>query len=112
MGNTSSVAAPHNVYRCKGENRWCAIAVATEEEWRGLKKALGNPTWAEDKKFAALSGRLQNKDELDRLMTGWTQKYTAEEVMSLLQKNGVAAGIVQDAADLAKDPQLKARGFL
>jgi crotonobetainyl-CoA:carnitine CoA-transferase CaiB-like acyl-CoA transferase len=111
MGNTSSVAAPYNVYRCKGENRWCAIVVSTEEEWRGLKKAMANPVWAEDKKFAALSGRLQNKDELDRLITGWSQKHTAEEVLSLLQKNGVAVGIVQNAADLAKDPQLKTRGF-
>lgn len=111
VGNSSPVAAPHNVYRCKGKDRWCAISVFTEEEWLGLKKALGNPAWVEDKKFTALSGRLQNKDELDRLITGWTQEYTAEEVMSRLQKNGVAVGIVQDAADLSKDPQLKARGF-
>jgi benzylsuccinate CoA-transferase BbsF subunit len=111
MGNESPVVAPHNVYRCKGEGRWCAITVFTEEEWRGLKKAIRNPAWTGDNKFAGLSGRLQNRDELDRLITDWTQEHTAEEVMSLLQKNGVAAGIVQDAADLAKDPQLKARGF-
>ena len=111
MGNSSSAAAPHNVYRCKGENRWCAITVFTGEEWLGLKKALGNPAWAEDKKFAAPSGRLQNRDALDVLITNWTQQHTTGEVMSLLQKNGVAAGIVQDAANLAKDPRLKARGF-
>jgi crotonobetainyl-CoA:carnitine CoA-transferase CaiB-like acyl-CoA transferase len=110
MGNSSSLAAPHNVYRCK-DNRWCAVAVFTEEEWWGLKKAMGNPTWAEDNKFTALSGRLECRDELDKLITVWTQKHTAEEVMSLLQKNGVAAGVVQDAADLAKDPQLRARRF-
>ncbi len=111
MGNDSLIAAPHNVYRCKGDNKWCAIAVFTEGEWWGLKQALGNPAWAEDKKFATLSSRRENRDELDRLISDWTQKHTAEEVMSLLQKNGVAAGIVQDASDLAQDPQLKARGF-
>ena len=31
--------------------------------------------------------------------------------MALLQKEGVAAGAVQDARDLANDPQLRARGF-
>jgi len=111
VGNDSLIAAPHNVYRCKGKNRWCAIAVFTEEEWRGLKQALGNPSWAEDGKFATVSGRRKNKKELDRLLSGWTQKHTAEAVMSLLQKNGVAAGIVQDASELAKDPQLRVRGF-
>jgi benzylsuccinate CoA-transferase BbsF subunit len=110
-GNGTSVAAPHDVYPCKGENRWCAIAVFTGEEWRGLKRALGNPAWTDDKKFDTISGRLNHKDELDRLITAWTREHTAEEVMSRLQENGVAAGVVQDAADIAKDPQLRARGF-
>jgi crotonobetainyl-CoA:carnitine CoA-transferase CaiB-like acyl-CoA transferase len=110
VGNNSSLAAPHNVYPCQ-RDRWCAIAVFTEEEWRGLKKALGNPPWADDKKFAALSSRLKHRDELDKLITSWTQQRTAPEVMSLFQKNGVAAGVVHDAADLAHDPQLKARRF-
>ena len=110
-GNSSPPAAPHNVYRCKGDNRWCAVAVFTEEEWRGLKRAVGNPAWAEDEKFATAAGRLDNREELDRLITVWTREHTAEEVMALLQKYGVAAGIVQDAVDLAGDPQLRARGF-
>ncbi len=110
MGNHSSKAAPHNVYQCK-DNRWVAIAVFTEEEWRGLKKALGNPSWAEDVKFTNLSKRLKNADELDKHITAWAKKHTAKDTLFLLQKNGVAAGMVQDAADLAKDPQLKARGF-
>ncbi len=110
MGNTSSIAAPHNVYLCKA-NRWCAITVFTGEEWGGLKRALGNPAWADDDKFATLSGRLENQAELDKLITDWTQWHTAKEAMSLMQKNGVAAGVVQNAADLAKDAQLKARGF-
>jgi benzylsuccinate CoA-transferase BbsF subunit len=110
MGNSSSLAAPHNVYRCK-DNRWSAVAVFTEEEWRGLKKAMGNPSWAEDNKFAALSGRLECRNELDKLITAWTQEHTAEEVMSLLQEHGVAAGVVQDAADLTKNPHLRARRF-
>ena len=110
VGNASSLAAPHNVYPCQ-DDRWCAIAVFTDEEWRGLKQALGNPPWIDDNKFATLPGRLKNRDELDKLLTGWTEQHKAQEVMSLLQENGVAAGIVQDAADLASDPQLKARGF-
>jgi benzylsuccinate CoA-transferase BbsF subunit len=104
-------AALSGVYRCKGEDRWCAVSVATEEEWRGFKKALGNPRWAEEKRFATLAARLENREVLDALIGEWTQTHTPEEVMVLLQKQGVAAGVVQDARDLAKDPQLKERGF-
>jgi len=99
------------VYRCKGDDRWCAVAVATDEEWEGFKKVLGNPPGAEDKRFATSAGRLKNKKVLDELIEDWTKTRSAEEVMSLLQKQGVAAGVVQSAADLAKDPQLKERGF-
>jgi benzylsuccinate CoA-transferase BbsF subunit len=99
------------VYRCKGDDRWCAISVATEDDWQGLKKALGNPPWAEEKRFATLAARLENKEALDELIGEWTQTHTPEELMALLQKQGVAAGVVQDARDLAKDPQLKNRGF-
>ncbi len=111
VGNRSTQAAPHGVYRCRGDDRWCAIAIFSDEEWQGFKRALGNPLWVEDKKFATLLGRLENADELDRLVEEWTREHTAEEVMALLQGQGVAAGVVQDASDLANDPQLKERGF-
>jgi benzylsuccinate CoA-transferase BbsF subunit len=111
VGNSSTEAAPHGVYRCKGNDRWCAIAVFTDEEWRGFKRALGNPAWTEDKSFITFTARLKNKARLDRLIEEWTKEHTAEEAMALLQGQGVAAGMVQDASDLARDPQLRARGF-
>jgi benzylsuccinate CoA-transferase BbsF subunit len=104
-------AAPHGTYRCKGDDRWCAIAVFTAEEWLGFKRALGNPPWAEDKRFATFSGRLRNKEKLDSLVGDWTRRHSAEEAMSLLQEQGVAAGVAQSASDLAQDPQLRERGF-
>jgi benzylsuccinate CoA-transferase BbsF subunit len=110
VGNDASLAVPHNVYLCR-DDHWCAIAVFTEEEWFGLKKAMGNPSWAEYDKFGALPGRLKHKEELDVLISDWTRRYTAPWLMSLLHKHGVTAGIVQDADDLANDPQLRARGF-
>ena len=110
-GNRSSEAAPYGVYRCRGDDRWCAIGVFSDEEWTGFCRALGNPPWAEDKRFATLSGRLENADELDRLVESWAREHTAEEVMALLQRQGVAAGVVQNASDLANDPQLRARSL-
>ncbi len=111
VGNRSTEAAPHDVYRCRGDDRWCAIAVSTDEEWRGFCRALGNLAWTEDSRFSTLSRRLENAGELDRRVEEWTRGRTAEEVMALLQQEGVAAGVVQDASDLANDLQLRARGF-
>ncbi|MBM4297578.1 MAG: CoA transferase, partial [Deltaproteobacteria bacterium] len=41
IGNISRAVAPHNVYPCKGEDRWCAIAAETEQQWNALANILG-----------------------------------------------------------------------
>ena len=33
-GNFSATAAPHGCYRCKGDDRWCVIAIDNQEEWK------------------------------------------------------------------------------
>jgi len=113
LGNRPAhrIAAPHGAYRCKGEDRWCAIAVFTKEEWQAFCQVLGYPSWTREKRFATPLDRWQNIDQLDPLVEEWTKERSAEEVMTLLQEVGIAAGVVQDAADLWQDPQLKARGF-
>jgi len=108
-GNRNPSAAPHGAYRCRGEDRWCAIAVSTEEEWHDMQRAMGSPAWARDERFAMLAGRKQNEDELDRLVESWTAGYSAEEVMRRLQQAGVSAGVLETAEDLHRDPQLEHR---
>src|SRR3990172_1321709 len=51
-GNLCSYAAPHNAYRCLGEDRWCAIAVFTDDEWQKFCKVISNPKLATDHRFA------------------------------------------------------------
>ncbi len=110
MGNQCPYAAPHNAYRCQGEDRWCVIAVFTDQEWRSLCQVLGNPLWSRESRFATLLGRKQHEAELDRLIEEWTVSRTAEEVMSLLQGAGIAAGVVETGEDLLDhDPQLEHR---
>lgn len=108
-GNASPCAAPHGVYPCQGEDRWCAIAVFTEEHWKGFREALGNPSWANEPRFSNRAERKSNEAELDRLVEQWTHAMTAEDVMMVMQAHGVPAGVVQDARDIYEDPQLARR---
>ena len=106
------LAAPHGVYRCKGWERWCTVAVFNYEEWKALCQVMGNPKWTEEPQFGTLAQRAANADELDKLLEAWTVDHSPEEVMEQLQQVGVAAGMVQNAQDLIeRDPQLHARGF-
>jgi benzylsuccinate CoA-transferase BbsF subunit len=112
IGNRHAYAAPHGAYRCKGEDRWCVIAVFSNEEWQTFCRVTGHKDWEGDPRFHNLANRKQHEDELDSLVERWALTRTPEEVMDLLQKAGVPAGVVQDSVDLyERDPQLKHRNF-
>jgi benzylsuccinate CoA-transferase BbsF subunit len=106
-GNRLAYAAPHGIYRCQGDDRWCAIAVFTDDEWASFCQVIKNPTLAKDPKFATLLKRKKNEAELDKVVEAWTIKHTPEEVMALMQTAGVAAGVVANSKDQAEDPQLE-----
>jgi benzylsuccinate CoA-transferase BbsF subunit len=109
MGNRSSCAAPHGVYRCEGADRWCAIAIFTEKQWRSFREVIGNPIWAKEERFSTLTARKENEDALDRFVEEWTITKTPEEVMTLLQTAGTPAGVVENVEDMFSDPQLQYR---
>jgi crotonobetainyl-CoA:carnitine CoA-transferase CaiB-like acyl-CoA transferase len=111
IGNKHSTFCPHDVYPCRGDDAWVAIAVTTDEEWRSLVTLLGSPDWAADERLASARGRKACEDEIDRRLGEWTRKYTPHQAMRRLQRAGVAAGAVQDGEDLWLDPHLRARGF-
>ncbi|MDT3444392.1 CoA transferase [Pseudofrankia sp. BMG5.37] len=104
-------AAPHGVYPCAGDDRWVAIAVFDDDEWDRMCKAVGQPEWADEERFASQAARFAAQDELDALLGAWTRERTPHEVMRLLQAAGVRASAVQNAEDLNEhDPQLAERG--
>jgi benzylsuccinate CoA-transferase BbsF subunit len=110
-GNGSPVASPHGIYRCRGEERWCTIAVTNEIQWRDLCSTIGNPELVEDNRFKTLLSRLNNQKTLDHIIEQWTQERSAEEIMEILQKKGIPAGVVQNGKDLLGDPHLKVRKY-
>lgn len=112
LGNRDPRAAPHGAFRCKGDDRWCTIAIFSDEEWEALCQVFGDTFEIRYTKFATFVGRKENEDELERLIESWTTQYAPEEVMERLQAVGVRAGVVREAKDLIEeDPQLRERNY-
>ncbi len=109
MGNRHPHMAPHGAFRAKGDDRWVVIAVRTDEEWEVFSKVMGGPEWTRDPKFATGPGRKENEDELEQRIHEWTANFTPKELMTLLQKAGVAACAVQRIQELFEDPQVQHR---
>jgi crotonobetainyl-CoA:carnitine CoA-transferase CaiB-like acyl-CoA transferase len=107
------VAAPHNCYPCEGEERWVAISVMDDEQWRAFRLVMGDPDWARADCYRNATSRVANLETLDAQVSAWTRTLRAERVQELCQTGGVPAGVVQNGIDLAEhDPQLRLRDFL
>jgi benzylsuccinate CoA-transferase BbsF subunit len=102
----SSQEVYEGVYPGRGEDRWVALTVASEAEWRAFKHTLG---WSEG--AIAWSEKQLHRDEIDAKIAEWTHVRSAEEAVTLLQAAGLAAAVVQNTADLAADRDLLGRGF-
>lgn len=111
-GNRVSDAAPRGVFPCRGEDRWCAISVRSEAEWRAVARVLDRPQWLADERFATLSSRKAHEDELEADVAAATSAWEPWQLMDALQREHVPAAVVETTADLLDvDPHLAARGF-
>ncbi|MBI2907238.1 MAG: CoA transferase [Chloroflexi bacterium] len=109
QGNRHPAMAPHNDYRCKGEDKWVSIAIATDDEWRRFCKAIGREAWLMDERFADSFSRLHNIEALDKLIGEWTINYTPQEATELLQRAGVAAMSHMEVGEQYHDPHFRPR---
>jgi len=116
-GNRGPVAAPQGVYRCTGEDRWLAIAVATDDQWVALTAVVGSEArsavvGSED--WSALTtadARRAAHDEIDAVLAAWAASGDADELAERLVGAGVPAAAVITPRDIARNPQLRHRGL-
>ena len=109
MGNRDDAMAPHGVFPCAGEDQWITIAVANDAEWDTLKRAMGNPAWADADDYGDAFLRWQNQDPLEVRLSAWTATRDAFALTARLQDAGIAAFPSLSADQLMADPHLTAR---
>jgi len=110
QGNRTA-SAPRNTYRTK-DGRWVAIAASTQSIAERLFAVIGRPEILKDPRFATNRDRVDNVDEIDRIVGDWVAGYTQAELVTLLVKAEVAVAPVMNVADLVEDPQLAHRRTL
>ncbi len=111
QGNRDRYMAPQGVYPCAGDDTWVAITVRDDSDWRRLRLALGDPTWAQSAMLDHAEGRQTNHAAIDTGISAWSVTRTEEEIEELLTGAGVPAAKVARSSDLAVDPQYLHRDF-
>ncbi len=107
-GNREPGVAPQGVYRCLGDDRWVAISVTSDQEWRALCGVAGLPAGWEQWKLGEREAR---HDEIDAALGIWSRSLSPAEAVLRLQEAGVIAAGVADARDLWESEHLAAREF-
>ena len=115
-GNRSPLAAPQGLYPCAdgqpGMEKWLALSVATDAQWRALCSALGDPDWAMDSSLETRVGRREAHDAIDEHLREWTRKRQRVEIVDELRALGIPASEVADPCRLLQtNPQLQARSY-
>ena len=110
-GNSHYKHAPHGVYPCSGDDRWLAIAVTCEAQWRSLCDVMGMPELVSDDRFRGESERKANEVALNDIIARWTKERDAIETMNALQAAGVPAGAAHRSIDMLADSHLRERDF-
>jgi crotonobetainyl-CoA:carnitine CoA-transferase CaiB-like acyl-CoA transferase len=110
-GNRGPEGAPQNVYACAGEERWLALAITNDEQWRALRQELGEPDWAQDADLQTHEGRRRRHDELDEALAKWAAGCERDVAVERLLARGIPAAPVWDARVVSRHPQSRARDF-
>lgn len=112
LGNRDRTAAPHGVYECIGQDRWIAIEVHTDKQWRALCDAIGRPDMAADPELADAAKRKERENEIDSAIACWTASTSDTDAFETLQAAGVPCGLSLDMGRLHSEPQLNESGYL
>jgi crotonobetainyl-CoA:carnitine CoA-transferase CaiB-like acyl-CoA transferase len=112
QGNRDASMAPHGVYPAHGADRWVAVAVRSDAEWKRLCEAAQLTELGADATLTTLAGRKGAEDRIDAALHDWTRRHDAHEIESVLQRAGIAAHVLVDTHELSKDAQLESRGFI
>jgi len=109
--NRTAGFAPQGAFPCRGEERWLAVSVATDEQWTGLRTALGEPSWAKDPSLETYAGRRDAADALESGLAAWASEQDLGAAVETLIAHGVPAGEVTDFRSISSHPLFAARGF-
>ena len=88
-----------------------SISPRQDDQWERFVKMMGNPEWAQDRKFATRANRVENRSELEPLLAQWTSRQGKEEVYRQAQAQHIPSFPLNTVSDLLGSPQFQAREF-
>ena len=109
VGNEHPTSVPTNRY--KTADGAVNIAVAGDETWQRLCRALGQTGWAEDAGYATNAKRAARRDQLNRDIADIIATETTAHWVETLTQEGVPCGPIYRIDEMFDDPQVQHLGI-
>ena len=111
IGSRIPTAAPSNAYPCS-DGKWVLIAANSDPIFARLSALMGRTELAKDPRYTGNAARVQNVEELDRIIGEWTKGITAEDADRRLTEADIPCTLIYTAAECASDAQFRERGMV
>jgi crotonobetainyl-CoA:carnitine CoA-transferase CaiB-like acyl-CoA transferase len=105
LGSGIAYSVPRGTYRCS-DGAWVAVSTSAETVARRVMRLIGV---GDDSRFATFEGRIEHRDEVDRLMCDWIGERTEAEVLAAFEAAHAAIAPILDMEGISKDPHYAAR---
>ena len=109
LGNAHPNISPYEVIPVADGH--IILAVGNDGQFRRFCRILGRETMADDERFATNRARVANREEVRRLLTTETARWTKADLLAACGDNAVPAGPINSIAEMFADPQIEARGM-
>ena len=107
-----AVSALANLYRCR-DDRWFMLTITGDERhWEGFAKGIGRADLTTDPRFAETPARRANAPALTAILDETFASKDWADWAPLLERTGVAFGVVSTLDDIPHDAQMRASGAL
>ena len=106
LGSRSNLTAPRNSYRCR-DGQFVALSASMQSMYERLMRTIGRPELIEDNRFLTNADRVQNNDQLDRVVAQFIESHDQYEVLQIFRDAGVTVGPVHDTLGMLNDPLVK-----
>lgn len=107
-----AASALSNLYRC-GDGRWFILNMTGDERhWEGFARGIGREDLLSDPRFAVTNDRRTNARALTAILDAWFATKDWAAWSPILDKTGVAFGVIATLDDVPHDVQMRASGAL
>lgn len=109
FGNGHPNIVPYQVFPAADGH--LIIAVGNDTQFARLCEVLDVPELAENEAYRTNEGRVRGREQLCAALSELTERWTREELLSELERQGIPAGPINAVPEVFADPQVVARGI-